>query len=73
MIQSAVLQLGMLMIPWPLVFLLLGLIVVFAMGKFFQRRYTWNAQTWTGYQDALWNALWIGAFSWAGSFCVAAL
>lgn len=35
MIQSAVLQLGMLMIPWPLVFLLLGLIVVFAMGKFF--------------------------------------
>lgn len=40
MIQSAVLQLGMLMIPWPLVFLLLGLIVVFAMGKFFQRRYT---------------------------------
>lgn len=61
MIQSAVLQLGMLMIPWPLVFLLLGLIVVFAMGKFFQRRYTWNAQTWTGYQDALWNALWIGA------------
>ncbi|NLN56947.1 MAG: TlpA family protein disulfide reductase, partial [Gammaproteobacteria bacterium] len=55
MIQTAALHLGVFMIPWPLVFLLLGLVVVFIVGKFFQRRYTWDVQTWARYQDALWN------------------
>jgi len=59
MISSQALHLGSLMIPWPLIISLIGLISVLGLGYHFKNREKWSDSVWLRYKDSLWTSIWI--------------
>lgn len=62
MISSQALHLGSLMIPWPLIISLIGLISVLGLGHHFKNREKWSDPVWQRYKDSLWTSIWISLF-----------
>ncbi|WP_173910582.1 TlpA disulfide reductase family protein [Acinetobacter sp. Marseille-Q1618] len=59
MISAEAIHLGPFMLPFPLLLVLLGLIVVYVVGKILNKKQQWSAQTWQTFSDSLWTTLWV--------------
>ncbi len=60
MISAEAIHLGPFMLPFPLLLVLLGLILVYIVGKILQKKQHWSAETWQTFSDSLWTTLWVG-------------
>lgn len=60
MISVEAIHLGPFMLPFPLLLVLLGLIIVYVVGKILNKKQQWSAQTWQNFSDSLWTTLWVG-------------
>lgn len=60
MISAEAIHLGPFMLPFPLLLVLLGLIIVYVVGKILNKKQQWSAQTWQTFSDSLWTTLWVG-------------
>lgn len=60
MISAEAIHLGPFMLPFPLLLVLLGLIIVYVVGKVLNKKQQWSAQTWQTFSDSLWTTLWVG-------------
>lgn len=60
MISSEAIHLGPFMLPFPLLLVLFGLLIVYAVGKILEKKQQWSVQTWRTFSDSLWTMLWVG-------------
>lgn len=60
MFSAEAIHLGPFMLPFPLLLVLLGLSIIYVVGKILQKKQQWSAQTWQTFSDSLWTTLWVG-------------
>lgn len=60
MISSEAIHLGPFMLPFPLLLVLFGLLIVYVVGKILEKKQQWSVQTWRTFSDSLWTMLWVG-------------
>lgn len=60
MVSATALHMGPLMLPWQMVLLLTGLVLVYGAGRYFRQKQQWPEPSWRIFSDSLWTSLWVG-------------
>ncbi|AVH14113.1 TlpA disulfide reductase family protein [Acinetobacter indicus] len=60
MVSATALHMGPLMLPWQIVLLLTGLVLVYGAGRYFRHKQQWPEPSWRIFSDSLWTSLWVG-------------
>lgn len=60
MVSATALHVGSLMLPWQIVLLLTGLLLVYVAGRYFRQRQQWIEPSWRIFSDSLWTSFWVG-------------
>ncbi|QFS17361.1 TlpA family protein disulfide reductase [Acinetobacter indicus] len=60
MVSATALHIGPLMLPWQMVLLLTGLVLVYGIGRYFRHKQQWPEPSWRIFSDSLWTSFWVG-------------
>lgn len=60
MVSATALHIGPLMLPWQMVLLLTGLVLVYGAGRYFRHKQQWPEPSWRIFSDSLWTSFWVG-------------
>ncbi|QSG83261.1 TlpA disulfide reductase family protein [Acinetobacter indicus] len=60
MVSATALHIGPLMLPWQIVLLLTGLVLVYGAGRYFKHKQQWPEPSWRIFSDSLWTSFWVG-------------
>lgn len=60
MVSATALHIGPLMLPWQIVLLLTGLVLVYGAGRYFRQKQQWPEPSWRIFSDSLWTSFWVG-------------
>ncbi|WP_419225310.1 prolipoprotein diacylglyceryl transferase family protein [Acinetobacter sp. A2] len=60
MVSATALHIGPLMLPWQIVLLLTGLVLVYGAGRYFRHKQQWPEPSWCIFSNSLWTSLWVG-------------